>query len=159
VFAESLQRAAKGENSTATELRATDEQSVDDVELLPRHGTEGVEGYVRVRSFTAVGSGFAVSRSPRYTQSPMKHHLHSELDARAGDEVQVTLDGVANVYLMDTENYENYVEDYDWEYYGGLAERSPYRIRVPHADHWHLVVDTDGLGSHSVNVLVKIVQA
>jgi len=89
----------------------------------------------------------------------MKHHLHSELDAHAGDEVHVTLDGVANVYLMDTENYENYVEDYDWEYYGGLAERSPFRIPVPHADHWHLVVDTQGVGDHSVNIFVKIVQA
>lgn len=55
--------------------------------------------------------------------------------------VEVELNYSANVYLMDNDNYDLYTEGDDFEYYGGRATQSPYRIKIPHSDFWHLVVD------------------
>jgi hypothetical protein len=66
----------------------------------------------------------------------------SELDA--DDIVEVTLNGAANVRLLDGENLKRYRIGSHYNYFGGPVSRSPYLIRVPHCDHWHLVIDLGG---------------
>lgn len=79
---------------------------------------------------------------------------YSELDAVAGAIVEVSLDRQANVFLLDRSNYDSYRFDRGFRYHGGLAQRSPVRLVVPHTGHWYVVVDPQGgTVRHSVRVL------
>jgi len=71
-------------------------------------------------------------------------YLHNELDLSAGDVVQVTLDGQANVMLMDPANFEAYRNRRSFRYFGGHATKTPVRLSPPHGGKWHLVVDLGG---------------
>ena len=63
-----------------------------------------------------------------------------------GDVVEVTLQGsAANVLLMDSTNFNNYRSGRQCRYQGGLANRSPVRLQVPHSGSWHVAVDMRGL--------------
>ena len=55
--------------------------------------------------------------------------------------VEVTLNYSANVYLMESDDYDKYTECDNFSYYGGRATQSPYRIKIPHSGFWHLVID------------------
>lgn len=70
--------------------------------------------------------------------------LHYELDLTSEQSVEVTLDKQANVRLLDTLNYNKYRLGERHQYRGGLAKKSPVRLRPPHAGRWHLVVDLGG---------------
>jgi hypothetical protein len=70
--------------------------------------------------------------------------LHQELDAGPEDLLEVVLDHAANVQLLDPVNYENYRAGRPFRYFGGYAERSPFRLRPPRQGHWHLVIDLGG---------------
>ena len=70
--------------------------------------------------------------------------LHYEFHLNSNDIVEVTLDKQANVRLLDDINFMHYRNGQRHTYYGGLAHRSPIRIKAPHAAHWHLVVDLGG---------------
>ena len=72
-------------------------------------------------------------------------YLHKEFDLAEGDVVEVTLAGnAANVQLLDADNYQNYLQGKPYDYAGGYARTSPYRIQAPRAGRWHLVVDLGG---------------
>jgi Domain of unknown function (DUF1883)/TIR domain len=72
--------------------------------------------------------------------------LHSDLGFRdGGDVIEVTLSAGANVRLLDSSNFQRYRRGAQHQYYGGLAHRSPARITIPRAGHWHAVVDMQGL--------------
>ena len=76
----------------------------------------------------------------------MSDFLHSDLGFRAsGDVLVVTLSDAANVRLLDSHNFSQYQQGRQHNYYGGLARETPVRIQVPHAGHWHAVVDMQGL--------------
>jgi hypothetical protein len=70
--------------------------------------------------------------------------LHQEFDGGPDDLLEVVLDHAANVQLLDQGNYENYRAGRPFRYHGGYAEHSPFRIRLPHQGHWHLVIDLGG---------------
>lgn len=72
------------------------------------------------------------------------NYLHSDFNLEVGDTVVVTLDGQANVLLMDWSNYEAYRNGRSYRYHGGLAEKTPVRIEAPANGHWYLVVDLGG---------------
>lgn len=55
--------------------------------------------------------------------------------------VEVTLNYSANVYLMEDDEYDKYKECENFNYYGGRATQSPYRVKIPSTGHWHLVID------------------
>jgi hypothetical protein len=58
--------------------------------------------------------------------------------------------------LVDPVNLGRYERDQGFEYFGGHFTRSPARIAVPRAGHWHVVIDlggADGWVGASVNVL------
>lgn len=75
---------------------------------------------------------------------------------QGGDIVEVILSGnAANVRLMDSSNFSSYRNGRPHRYYGGLAQRSPIRIQVPHAGHWYVAVDMQGL-SGSVRSSARI---
>jgi hypothetical protein len=71
-------------------------------------------------------------------------YLHREFDLSPSDVVEVTLDGPANVMLLDQSNFENYRNGRQFHYHGGLAKSSPVRIKPPNSGHWHLAVDLGG---------------
>ncbi len=78
----------------------------------------------------------------------MADFIHSDLGFRqAGDVVEVTLSGnAANVRLLDSSNFQSYRSGRQHRYVGGLATRSPVRLQIPNAGHWHVAVDMQGLG-------------
>lgn len=61
-----------------------------------------------------------------------------------GETVEVTLDSAANVLLLDSSNFSSYRHGRRYNYYGGYVTRSPYRVPVPRAGHWHVVIDLGG---------------
>lgn len=83
-------------------------------------------------------------------------HLHYQFSAQDGDIVKVILDRAANVLLMDTLNYTNYTAGQPYQYYGGYAEVSPFRLRTPRSGVWYIVVDLGG-GPGSVSASVQLV--
>ncbi|MFD1553418.1 DUF1883 domain-containing protein [Putridiphycobacter roseus] len=82
--------------------------------------------------------------------------LHYELNLESNNCVQVSLDNQANVQLLDSSNFQNYKNGRKFNYFGGLAKRSPYRITPPHSGKWHLVIDTGGY-SASVKASVQVI--
>ena len=72
------------------------------------------------------------------------NHLNYEFDASEGDVAEVTLDRAANVLLMDPTNYGEYNRGRSYRYDGGYTTKSPVRLPVPRAGHWHVVVDLGG---------------
>ena len=73
--------------------------------------------------------------------------IHTDLGQRkSGEIVEVTLSGnAANVRLMDSSNFQSYKSNRGHKYQGGLAKKSPVRLRIPHSGHWHVTVDMMGL--------------
>jgi Domain of unknown function (DUF1883)/TIR domain len=75
----------------------------------------------------------------------------------AGEIVQVTLSGsAANVFLVDSSNFQSYRAGRRYGFYGGHAKRSPVRLQVPRTGRWYVVIDFGGYAGsvrHSVQVL------
>ncbi len=70
--------------------------------------------------------------------------------------VEIKLQGnAANVQLMDSSNFNNYVNGRNYHYIGGLATKSPVRLATTHSGHWYVAVDMRGLRG-SVNVSVRL---
>jgi hypothetical protein len=73
------------------------------------------------------------------------NYLHYEFDAGPDDILEVTLEGKANVRLLDDENYEKYKSGQRHTYVqGGYATVSPVGFRPPYQGHWHVVIDLGG---------------
>ena len=87
------------------------------------------------------------------TGSFVEHDLGS---LRGGELVTVTLRERANVRLLDATNFQRYQRGEQHTLIGGQALRSPIRLRVPHPDHWYLVLDFGGAsGAIHSNVTVS----
>lgn len=73
--------------------------------------------------------------------------IQHDLGNRQGGEiVEVTLSGsAANVRLMDSANFNSFRSGRQHRYQGGLARQSPVRLQIPHAGHWYVTVDMQGL--------------
>lgn len=72
--------------------------------------------------------------------------LHTDFQGGPNETVVVTLDGQANVMLLDEQSFQNYRRGGSFRYIGGLAKRSPVRLTPPHHARWHVVVDLGGYG-------------
>jgi hypothetical protein len=85
--------------------------------------------------------------------------LHTDIGPRqAGVVVEVTISSVANVRLMDTNNFNNYKNGMKHIYLGGLVRQSPIRLTVPTFGHWHVSIDVNGIeGSSGLKASVKVV--
>jgi hypothetical protein len=84
------------------------------------------------------------------------HHLHKTLELASGALVRVSVTARAFIALMDDENYELYLADEDFEYYGDTASRSPFDLSAPAPGVWHLVIEQDD-PSEQLTVGVQIV--
>lgn len=83
-------------------------------------------------------------------------YIYSEIQARAGAIVEVTLDQQANVRLLDPTNYSRFKSRQQCRGYGGRALRSPLRLQVPSSGTWYVVIDLGGSGGairHSVRII------
>ncbi len=83
--------------------------------------------------------------------------LHREFDVGPEEVVEVTLDGQANVMLLDETNYDHYRNSTPYRYHGGLATVSPMRLFPPHPGRWHVVVDLGGF-TGKVRAGVRVLQ-
>jgi hypothetical protein len=84
------------------------------------------------------------------------NYLNQEFDGGPDDVVEITLDGQANVMLLDPINYEHYRKREPFKYYGGLATYTPMRMVPPHPGKWHVVVDLGGsAGSVRAGMLLR----
>ena len=54
---------------------------------------------------------------------------------------EVTLNHVANVYLVNAQGDQNYLNGAEFSYKGGYTTDKVYRIRIPSSNHWYIVVD------------------
>ena len=102
---------------------------------------------------------FRARRSPwlgdvPFYRSATMQFLHRALTLSAGDAVEVTLDNQANVLLLDGPNFACYKANSSFNYHGGLAMVSPFRIVAPRAGLWHLTIDLGGYAG-SVRVSVR----
>jgi len=84
--------------------------------------------------------------------------LHSEFDGGPKDVVIVTLDGQANVMLLDESSFASYRAGGQFSYHGGWATASPVRLRPPSVGHWHIVVDLGGRAGQ-VRTGIRVVRA
>jgi Domain of unknown function (DUF1883) len=82
--------------------------------------------------------------------------LHNDLGMLNGGElVEVSLSSQANVRLMDSSNFSSYRNGSQHRFYGGLAKKSPIRLQVPGAGHWHVAVDLSGYAG-SIRASVRV---
>jgi hypothetical protein len=64
----------------------------------------------------------------------------------AGRTVEIVLKGsVTNVRLLDDKNLYNYVHAHEYKFEGGVAKKSPVRLKIPTRGHWYVVLDWKGL--------------
>jgi hypothetical protein len=76
---------------------------------------------------------------------PAFRYSHYDLnEQRAGTVIEITLSAVANLRLMNASNFECFTETLKHQFIGGVAKKSPVRLTIPEAGHWHLVVDMEG---------------
>lgn len=83
-------------------------------------------------------------------------YLHYTFNAGPNNIIQVKLSSRANVLLLDNLNYNNYHNSQGYKYYGGYVTTSPYNIRPPRSENWHLVIDSagnEGEITASVNII------
>lgn len=81
--------------------------------------------------------------------------LHYDMNLDSNQVVEVTLDKQANVRLLDDINYSRYQRGERHQYYGGLAKKSPVRLKPPSIGHWHIVIDLGGY-SGTVRASVRV---
>jgi Domain of unknown function (DUF1883) len=84
------------------------------------------------------------------------NYLHKDAHLGSDDVVEVTLNGQANVMLLDDINYSAYRSGRSFRYYGGLAKVSPCHLTPPHSGRWHVVIDLGGYAG-SVRAGVRII--
>ncbi len=84
--------------------------------------------------------------------------LHYHVSAGPGDAIEVTLDGQANVLLMDSTNFSAFRLGRSHRYFGGWARTSPVRLAPPHHGAWNIVVHRGGQ-TGGVRVGVRVIQS
>ena len=87
----------------------------------------------------------------------MKFSYYDLKQQSSGGVVEVTLSGnAANVFLVDSSNFQSYKAGRRYKYFGGQAKRSPVRLQIPRSGHWYLVIDFGGYAGnvrHSIRML------
>lgn len=71
--------------------------------------------------------------------------------------VTVTLSSIANVYLMDSQNYYRYSHDNSFNALGGRVTISPISFTVPTRKNWFLTIDLGGYDGN-IRFSYKIVE-
>ncbi|MGS2648297.1 DUF1883 domain-containing protein [Streptosporangium sp. LJ11] len=71
-------------------------------------------------------------------------HLYWDLgETGAGAIFEVDWRGsTARVCLMDSDEYQAYLDEDAYQYHGGFYDYSPISLEVPYDDYWYLIVDS-----------------
>lgn len=85
-------------------------------------------------------------------------YIHYEVKAGPADIIQVKLDAQANVYLLDTINYQKYRLGKVYSFIGGLAKKSPIEFRPSGKGPWHIVIDLKGMEGGNVKSSVAVLR-
>ena len=85
--------------------------------------------------------------------------IHTDLGMLNGGEiVEVTLSGSqANIKLMTSSNFQLYKSNRNHNCYVGLATKSPVKIPIPSAGHWHITIDLGGYPG-TIESSIKIIR-
>ncbi|MDA3941395.1 MAG: DUF1883 domain-containing protein [Spirochaetia bacterium] len=71
----------------------------------------------------------------------MKYHLHKIINFDLGDTIKIDFNGSAFVAFMDDENYERYIGDFEYDFFGKEVSESSFSIVPPNEGRWHLVIE------------------
>lgn len=72
-------------------------------------------------------------------------YTHYDLqDIREGVVIEITLSAIANVRLMTHADFDLFKNARKHKFVGGVAKKSPIRLKIPKDAHWHVVVDMEG---------------
>jgi len=71
----------------------------------------------------------------------LKYHLHKIINFDSGDTIKIDFNGSAFVAFMDDENYERYIGDFEYDFFGKEVSESPFSIVPPNEGRWHLVIE------------------
>jgi hypothetical protein len=78
---------------------------------------------------------------------------------KRGDVWRVELSAGANVFLVDSSNFNAFKSGRGFRYDGGLVERTPHDFVIPNAGRWYIVAHTWGLSNSSRIKVYPLVQA
>lgn len=84
----------------------------------------------------------------------MSRFLQFDLhQCKTGERIKISISGNSvNLRLMDSSNLMNYKNGRRYSFVGGRAVKSPVILGIPHAGHWYLVADFQGLrGSANIS--------
>ncbi|RKX91155.1 MAG: hypothetical protein DRP59_08395 [Spirochaetes bacterium] len=87
----------------------------------------------------------------------MKPHLHKTLNLKAQDAVAVYLDEMAYVFFADDDNYQKYLNEQTYDYYGTIVEESPFYLAPPEPGVWNLVIEQKD-PEKSLDVKIEIIK-
>lgn len=73
----------------------------------------------------------------------MVKHLHKYLNLDQDDVLILKMNVPAHVSLMDDANYQCYLNEEEYEYYGDLVKKTPFRLGAPQPGNWHLVIEQE----------------
>lgn len=83
------------------------------------------------------------------------HDLGFQMTVGLNLVVEVTLNHAANVYLVNQQGCQDYLNGNKFSHYGGYTTESPYKIRIPSSNHWYVIVDN---GDELITGLVSSVK-
>lgn len=84
------------------------------------------------------------------------HDIGFQMTTGPGIAAEVTLNRPANVYLVNQQGYQKYLNGIDFAFYGGHTSNSPYRIRIPTSNHWYIIVDNGDQPITGITSSVKV---
>ena len=84
--------------------------------------------------------------------------LHSSMHLKRGDKLRVTVDGAANVLLLDDKDFDSYTDGKPYHYYGGWVTKSPVELVAPADGRWNLVIDVAEEKEKGVAAKVEILK-
>lgn len=87
------------------------------------------------------------------------HDLGFQMTTGPNLAVEVTINRAVNAYMVNANGYQNYLNGNDFQFYGGYAASSPYRIRIPSSNHWYLIVDNGDGPIDGITSSVKVKRA
>jgi len=85
-------------------------------------------------------------------------YIHYDLgNLTKGRIIEVFLQGeAANIKLLDSPNFFEYENSRPHDFIGGLARKSPVKLKTTHYCHWHIVADLKGLKGKSIKITANI---
>ncbi|MBN1798426.1 MAG: DUF1883 domain-containing protein [Spirochaetales bacterium] len=85
------------------------------------------------------------------------NYLHYKFKADPNNEVKVTLNQKANVFLLDTASYYKYRLGKAYEPTAAYNDVTSIHIKVPHKSNWHLLIEHSDAFKGIIRALVDVI--